>query len=239
MSCNNQTSKEGGDRLEVNAAVRPFDKSPTAWLLGQAVRYLNSADKEGEFAYMRVVEVLRNCSNDVLEAVNEIFRQVKSGDSALRWNLLYVIGDTGDGRSADFLVNAALRTIPEAKEDTCCESDRDMEVLVCTMAIHALQRVAKRHPEVADSLLKIVSERPVRPLLIEAVKVGSELGLREKVQEILPKEDHWILDIRKARTQELFAEPERQDGKERGFTPPKSGALYTAPSAVCCTRKEK
>jgi hypothetical protein len=185
------------------------------------------------------VEVLRRCSNDLLEAVNGIFRQVKSGDSSLRWNLLYVLGDVGDGSTADFLVRAALKPLPEAKEDGGCESDRDMEMLVCTMAVHALQRVAGRYTEVSEYLLKIVSERPARPILIEAVKVANELGLKEKVQALLPKEDHWILDIRRARTEEFFAEPERQDGKERGFTPPKSGSLYTAPSAVCCTRKEK
>ena len=171
--------------------------------------------------------------------MNGIFRQVTSGDSSLRWNLLYVLGDVGDGTAADFLVRAALKPLPEAKEDGGCESDRDMEMLVCTMAVHAIQRVAGRYPEVSEYLLKIVSERPARPILIEAVKVAKELGLKEKVQALLPKEDHWILDIRRARTEEFFAEPERQDGKERGFTPPKSGSLYTAPSAVCCRRKEK
>ena len=55
MSCENQASTGGSDSLEVNAASRPFDKSATAWLLGQAVRYLNTADKEGDFAYTRVV----------------------------------------------------------------------------------------------------------------------------------------------------------------------------------------
>ncbi len=239
MSCENKISRGGGDSLEVNEESRQFDKSTTAWLLGQAVRYLNTADKEGEFAYTRVVEVLRRCSSDLLEAVNGIFRQVKSGDSSLRWNLLYVLSDVGDGSAADFLVHTALKPLPEAKEDGGCESDRDMEMLVCTMAVHALQRVAGRYPEVAEYLLKIISERPARPILIEAVKVANELGLKEKVQALLPKEDHWILDIRRARTEEFFAEPERQDGKERGFTPPKSGSLYTAPSAVCCTRKEK
>jgi hypothetical protein len=239
MSCDHQTSKTGSDSLEVIPANRLFDKSATAWLLGQAVHYLNTADKEGEFAYTRVVEILRRCSNDLLETVNGIFRQVKSGDTALRWNLLYILGDVGDRGAADFLVHAALKQLPEAKEDAGCESDRDMEILVCTMAVHALQRVAGRYPEVSESLLQIVSARPARPILIEAVKVANELGLKEKIQVLLPKEDHWILDIRRARTEELFAEPERQDGGERGFTPPKSGSLYTAPSAVCCTRKEK
>lgn len=239
MSCENKISRGGGDSLEVNAGSRQFDMSSTAWLLGQAVRYLNTANKDGELAYTRIVEVLRRCSNDLLEAVNGIFRQVKSGDSSMRWNLLYVVGDVGDGSAADFLVRAALKPLPEAKEDGGCESDRDMEMLVCTMAVHALQRLARRYPEVSEYLLKIISERPARPILIEAVKVANELGLKEKVQSLLPKEDHWILDIRRARTEEFFAEPERQDGKERGFTPPKSGSLYTAPSALCCTRKEK
>ncbi len=239
MSCDHQTSKGDSDSLEVIPATRLFDKSATAWLLGQAVRYLNTADKEGELAYTRVVEILRRCSNDLLETVNGLFRQVKSGDTALRWSLLYVLGDVGDKGAVDFLVNAALKQLPEAKEDAGCESDRDMEMLVCTMAIHALHKVASRYPEVSQSLLKVVSARPARPILIEAVKVANQLGLKDRVREILPKDDHWILDIRQARIEEFFAEPERQDGKERGFTPPKSGSLYTAPRAVCCTRKEK
>jgi hypothetical protein len=107
------------------------------------------------------------------------------------------------------------------------------------MAVHALQRVTRRHPEVSEQLLKIVSEKPARPILIEAVKVANELGLKEKVRDVLPKEDHWILDIRRARTEEFFAEPEREDGKERGFTPPKTGLQYTAPQVACLTRKEE
>lgn len=239
MSCENQTSRGGGDSLEGNAGRRPFDVSATAWLVSQGVRYLNTADKEGELAYLRVVELLRRCGKDLLETVIELFRLAKSGDTPLRWNLLYVLGDAGDGGAADFLVRTALERLPEAKQDEGCEGARDMEMLVCTMAVHALHRVAARYPEISEALLKIVSERPARPILIEAVKVASELGLKEKVRELLPKEDHWILDIRRARTEEVFAEPERQDGKERGFTPPKTGSLYTAPNTACCTRKEK
>lgn len=236
MSCENQTA-DGSDSLQVNASSRPFDISATAWLLGEAVRYLNTADKEGEFGYTRVVEILRRCSDDLLETLSKLFRQVKSGDTTLRWNLLYVLGDVGDGRAAEFLVRTALNPLPEAREDLGCETDRDMEMLVSTMAVHALEKVARRDPQVSEHLLKIVAEKPARPILIEAVKVAAELGLKDKVRDLLPQEDHWILDIRKAKTQEVFAEPEREDGKERGFTPPKSGSLYTAPSSVCCSRK--
>ena len=237
--CCADASKDGSDNLEVGSVSRPFDGSATAWLLSQAVRYLNTADKEGEFAYMRVVEVLRRCSTDLLDTVHGLFRQLKGGDTGLRWNLLYVLGDVGDTSAADFLIRVAVTPLPEVKEAVGCETGRDMEMLVSTGAVHALHRVATRHPEAADSLLKIISERPARPILIEAVKVAGELGLREKVQHLLPKEDHWMFDIRRARAQELFADPEREDGKERGFTPPKAGSLYTAPSVVRCNGREK
>jgi len=239
MSCEKQTSVSGGDCLEIGAENRPFDGSATTWLIGQGVHYLNTAGKEGELAYLHVVEQLRRDSGDVLKTVIALFRQAKSGDAPLRWSLLYILGDAGDSSAGDFLVHTALRQLPEAKEGEGCEGTRDTEMLVCTMAVHAIQKVAKRHPLVSELLLKIISERPARPILIEAAKVAIELGLKEKVQELLPKEDHWILDIRRARTEELFAEPEREDGKERGFTPPKTGLQYTAPHVKCCCSKKE
>ena len=239
MSCENQTMTGGGDSLEVSGTSRPFDISATAWLVGQGVRYLNTADKEGELAYQRVVELLRHCSKDLAGTVMGLFRHAKSGDAALRWNLLYVLGDAGDAGAAEFLLRTALERLPDATPDQGCEGARDVEMLVCTMAVHALHRVAGRHPEVAEMILKLVSERPARPILIEAVKVAGELGLKEKVRELLTKEDHWMLDIRRARAQEVYAEPEREDGKERGFTPPRKGALRTAPNTVCCCTKKE
>jgi hypothetical protein len=202
------------------------------------VRYLNAADKEGELAYLRVIELLRHYNADILGIITGLFRQLKSGDAPLRWSLLYVLGDAGDKSAADFLSHAALKPLPERKDDEGCEGIRDAEMLVCTMAVHALHRIAERHPDASEQLLKIVSERPDLPILTEAVKVAAELGLKEEIGNLLSEEDHWILDIRRARTEELFAEPEREDGKERGFTPPKTGVHYTAPQIASHTQRE-
>jgi hypothetical protein len=157
----------------------------------------------------------------------------------LRWNLLYILGDVGDASAAEFLVRTALKPLPEARQDEGCEGTRDVEMLVSTMAVHAIRRVAERHPETSEHLLKVIAERPARPILIEAVKLAGGLGLKEKIGELLPQEEHWILDIRQARTEEIHAEPEREDGKERGFTPPQRGIQYTAPQTGCCTEKER
>jgi hypothetical protein len=237
MSSEEHTSRSSGDRLEVDTETRPLDESATAWLVGQGVRHLNSAGKEGELAYLRVVELLRQCADDTMETVTRLFHQASSGDAPFRWSLLYLLGDVGDESAADFLVRTALKQLPEAKPEEGCEGTRDAEMLVSTMAVHALKEIARRHPEASEQLLKIVSEQPIRPILIEVVKAAGELGFRDKIRDLLPKEEHWILDIRQARTRELFAEPEREDGKERGFTPPKTGLQYTAPQVPCCTRK--
>ena len=237
MSC--QSSKGAGDSLEVVRGPSLFGASATGWLLGEAVRHLNSTDQEGALSYQRVVELLRRCSKDLLETVGGLFRQERSGGAGVRWNLLYVLGDAADAGAAEFLVSAALEKLPEANPDHGCEGPRDVEMLVSTMAIQALHRIAGRHPEASEALLKIVAAQPARPLLVEAVKAATELGLKDKVREILPEDSRWILEIRRVRIGEVFADPEREDGKERGFTPPRTGALYTAPRVGCCTAKEK
>jgi hypothetical protein len=227
----------GGDRLERGGARRPFDHSATAWLIGQGVRHLNTADKEGELAYQRVVELLRRGADDLLDTVAALLR-AQTGDAPLRWCLLHILSDAADAKAADFLLDAALEKLPERTPDEGCEGLRDAELLVRTMAVHGLRRIAGRHREAAEHLIRFIAQRPDRAILIEAVKLAGELRLTEKVREILPKEQHWMLDIRRARTEEVFVEPEREDGKERGFTPPRRGALYTAPHAACCPKRE-
>lgn len=238
MTCNNETRKSGTDALELGGETRPFDVSATAWLMGQGVHYLNNADKESELAYQRIVELLRRCGKDIQETSAGLYQQINQGDAALRWNLLYLMGDVGKADAADFLTGIALTKLPEATPDQGCEGARDMEMLVSTMAIHALHRISTRQPEVSESLLKIVAARPERPILVEAVKVSVELGLKDKLHDLLDKDSHWMLDLRRARAEELVAEPEREDGKERGFTPPKSATLSTSPNSLCCQRKE-
>src|SRR5512143_2294297 len=116
MSCEKESSHGESDSLEMKAAIRPFDKSATAWLLSQAVRYLNTAGEEGEFGYTRVVEVLRHCRDDLSATVNGILQQVKGGDTTLRWNLFYLLGDAGDEGAAEVLLGAALRSLPEKQD---------------------------------------------------------------------------------------------------------------------------
>jgi hypothetical protein len=222
------TRRTPTDSVEGAPGDRPFDVSATASLVGEAVRGLNSAGPAGELTYDRMTELLRD-RKDALATLIALLERTGSGDAPLRWNLLHVLGDVADSAGAEFLVRAALESLPEQTSEDGCEGPRDIEMLLRTMAVHALRRVADRHPEVGEQILKTVSARPERPILIEAVKAADDLGYRDEIRKILPEDDQWILEIRRARTEEIFADPGREDTKERGFTPPRIGALYTAP----------
>jgi hypothetical protein len=237
MSPEEKERASGSDSVEGMPGERPFDVSATAWLVGEGVRYLNTPSKEGELAYERVAELLRE-SKDAGETVINLLQQQGSGDAPLRWSLLYLLGEVADATAADSLVRFALEPLPEEGREEGCEGSRDMELLVRTRAVGALRSVAERHPDSREHLLKIVSEKPDRAILIEAVKAGADVGLKDKMRELLPEEDQWILDIRQARAEELFAEPERDDGQEVGFTPPKIRRDYDAPRVARRVRKE-
>lgn len=232
-----QPKRDDGDSLELADGDRPFDSSATAWLVGQSVRYLHSTDKEEKLAYQRVIELLGGCS-DAVETVTRLIQRVPLADAPLRWSLLYLLGEVGDHSAAEFLYSLAIERLSQEERKEGCEGPRDGELLVRTMAVEALQRIAARHPDAGEYVLKIVSERPVQPILIEAVKAAMDLRLKDDVAKLLPKDDYWILDIRRVRIGEIAVDPERRDSNERGFTPPKMPAHFTAPTAECRPRRE-
>lgn len=233
MPCDEPSKRGPGDLFEIGPAERHFDRSATSWLAGQAVQYLNASDEEGMLSLTRVSEVLRS-RQDTLDTIQQIYKQAPGEDYSLRWSLLYVLGDTAGSDAAGYLAELAIEPLPVHDKHRGCEGPQDMELLIRTMAVEALAQVAARHPETVDYLFKVVASHPTRPILIEAVKAAVQLGYAEKVAELLPEDERWILDIRKARIEELHAEPERADTHERSFTPPNRAAGAARPQTPCC-----
>jgi hypothetical protein len=237
MSPDRKERASSGDAVEGMPGERIFDLSATGWLVGEGVRYLNTPGKEGELAYKRVTELLRG-SKDAGETLINMLQQHGAGDAPLRWSLLYVLGDVGDATVAESLVRLALEPLPEEERGEGCEGLRDAELLVRTRAVGALRSVVDRHPAAREHLLRIVSGKPDRALLIEAVKAAVDLGLKERTRELLPKEDHWILEVRQARVEELSAAPERKEREVRGSAPPKMSSDYDAPQVIQRERED-
>ncbi len=219
------------DRLALDEGARHFDLTATAWLVGQAVTQLNDAGERGEHHYLHAVSLLRGC-DDASATLLQLLSQAPESDPMLHWCLLYVLGDVGGVEAADYLVRFAVSPLRENPRG-CCEGPADTDLLLRTMAVEALGSIAERNGKAADHLLKLVKRKPARPVLIEAVKVSVALGRREQVAELLADDLRWVVDIRKADCAEIQAEPEREDGTERSFTPPLREHHAGKPSIVC------
>jgi hypothetical protein len=203
---------------------------------------LNTEGKAAETAYRQVVELLTT-RDDAEQTLFKVLRSASSEDIGQRWCALFVVGDIGRKTAGEQLFRAAVESLPKSchddKDFVGCEGPRDGEILVRTMAVEALQRVAERHEEVAEFVVKLVAARPDQAVLIEAVKASRALNLTDKVREVLRKEDHWMLDIRIQPVTEVMAAPERGDDTALGYTPPNTKTVRTAPAADCCNPKRE
>jgi hypothetical protein len=231
--CQENPANSKTDMLRVRDERYSYTTSAHTWLVQHAVRCLNSTNQEDEAVYKYVLELLSR--NESSTEIIQLVRSVPESDSMLRWNLLYILGDVGDKKAAKWMAEFIVRPLPEKGEG--CEGPRDIELLLRTMAIESLQKIAKRYAEVSDLFLNIISQKPDRGILIEVVKAAVELGLKEKLVQELSKDHHWILELRKARVEEMHAESERTNSKERDFTPPKSVSEYSSPTINCGCRK--
>jgi hypothetical protein len=233
MCCKDNVDNSKGDKLELRHERHLSNHSAVSWLVQHAVTYLNNTGQQAELSYNHVIDLL--VRNEASDAVIQLLCTAPKSDVTLRWSLLYVLGDCISEKRAKWLVEYAVEPLPPKGEG--CEGPRDGELLLRTMAIESIKKTAMRHPETATYLLKIIEQSPDTAVLIEAVKAALELGIGESVWTVLPKENHWMTDIRKQKAAALHADPERKDTKEVGYKPPKDINNHNSPSIKCCCKK--
>jgi hypothetical protein len=199
-----------GDGLQASHDPTRFAATSAGWLIGQAVKYMHADDEEGRQSYQRATELLARDSS-VTEAAAGLLKEVQNGDPMLRWSLLYVLADAAPAGVGELLTAVAISPLPAANRDSqACESPRDLELLVRTMAIEGLAQVADRNgAELTQRQLVSVLERQTDPTLrIEAAKALMRVapGSADLIRKILPEELHFAIDLRKARETDLHVE---------------------------------
>lgn len=222
------------DSFDVVMPVVNAERTPTYWLISQALKLLNADGKSAELAYSHVVELLKE-RRDAVSGIFELLRSAPAEDIGRRWCALHIAGDVGDESAAKLLFREVLQPLPKrCGEKEGCEGPRDGELLVRTMAVEALQRVATHHEQARGLVLELIEQRPEQPVLIEAVKAAQALDLTDRVREILRKKDRWILDISIYPVEKVIAQSERSDDSPLGHAPPGTRALVSGPIANCC-----
>ena len=227
--------KSAGDGLEAARRDDTFDRDATSWLIGQSLRYLNAQDTREEIAYRRVIELL-DTHRGAVAALAQAFHDSPREDHNLRWSLLYILSEIGDASAAESFFTAAAEPVPARdRYEQGCETPRDGEILVRTMAIAGLARLAAKEAKTKELFYRLIEAQPERALRVEAAKQLLLLDPQaaERVKGLLPEELHFALQLKIVRAESLAVE---HDAIKADATtiPPEMGAKPRSPRACHC-----
>lgn len=222
-----------GDSLETKQGERLFDQSADAWLLARALGHLHAdeADAEGQHDYRQAIELLGRCSR-ASATVAQILGRASAHDVPLRWGLLHVLADVGDGDAVGLFAEVAAAPIDDAHHDRrACESPNDGERLVRVMAVEGLARLARGDEDARRALEAVVAEQPdaaVRSAAVQALRaLDPEVGSR--LADVLPQDQRWMLEVRTAAIHELVPEIEASERAELVRRPPTQDRVLSRP----------
>lgn len=222
-----------GDGVEANEGRRWFDQDAVGWLVGEGIRHIHAADDKAELGYKRVVELL--AGNDAAtRTIAQLIHTVTADDVCLRWSLLHLLADVGDARAADVFTHVASEPVePRERDRRCCESVRDGEVLVRTMAIEGLAKVSAAHKLGVERLFKVLEAQAEPALRVEAVKaiLAAEPHAAERLKHMLPESLHFALTLKRARAESLAVEVEAKGMADAVRGMPVLGSARTSPAA--------
>ena len=228
-----------GDGVEASKASRSvFNRDAVSWLVGQGIRHLHHDDAEGEHALQRVTELLRQ-SGQASVTIGQALHDADADDHSLRWALLYLLDTVAEPRAAEVFFRAAAEPVPARERyPRGCETPRDGEVLVRTMAIAGLARLARHDRDVQGMLLKLLDAQPERALRVETVKalLEADRGHAERIRSMLPQELHFALDLEHVRAEALAVEHDvaRQDSTARIPSLDRSRLAPRSHGCGCC-----
>ncbi|HYJ04162.1 MAG TPA: hypothetical protein VEX43_03450 [Chthoniobacterales bacterium] len=224
-----------GDDLDAATPRRVLDRDAVAWLAGQGIRYLHAANADEEMSFKRTVELLQRMPG-ATAAIAQAFHETSREDHSLRWALLYLLAEVGDASAAEIFFKAAAEPVPSRdRYPQGCETPRDGEVLVRTMAIAGLARTVPDNKDATELLYKLLAAQPERALRIETVKALMALDPRAagRIKETLPKELHFVTDLTKVRAEALAVEHETKT-IDKARLAPQLGAKPSSPRSSCC-----
>lgn len=215
--------REGDDSLNLQEDTGLFSQSEITELVGRAIRLLHSISEEEIEEYADAIARLRE-SSEATEAVKSILEAVPSADVSLRWGLLYVLADVGGPAAAALFEQVAIEPVPWRDEwSQTCESPKDGELLVRTMAIEGIARFAKEDDAGIQHLFNVLERQDEVSLRIEAAKALREdhpehLG---RARQMLPRSLQYITDIRMASIDDVTLDPARAGVEENTPLPPR------------------
>jgi hypothetical protein len=237
-------SKPSDDYLDIQFKVHPFDfkrnpDNPLNDKIVEAVSRMGGAGDNAEEEYQASLETLRSVAEEAVSIIVEEYKDLPEKQYLDRWSLIQLLVEMKHPSSLQSLDEILSTSIPpEQSKDPHTFSTRGEEVIIRTTAIEAIVQIATEdNREAVDLLLKhtrhenfSVKRAAIQGYLSLDVKNG-----REVLLNTLPKNDHYILDIRRVdvheipqpRAEEVPGRPEIDDlPRTHPPKPPRDSGTY-------------
>jgi hypothetical protein len=221
------------DSLKARTRQRKRRLSEAQTRVAEAIDRVHHTNESEQAAYRKALGALRQKPEEVREAVTDL-ELSSPNDHNLHWTLYYMLADLEMPELAPMLVDAASRDLPEITDTTACETIDDDKILVAMMAVEGLERIASQEPEAAMSaLMEVVERQPhvaVRTAAVQAILQVRPDADRD-VAGLLPDDQLFMLEARRAPVEQLSATPERSVPKRSSRRGPKLESDMDAPQS--------
>ena len=196
-----------------------------------AIEAMHFTDERGEAAYQKAVSALREKPDQLRKTVTDL-ELATPNDHNLHWTLYFLLADLELPDLASMFIDAAVRDLPEVNEATPCEGVEEDRILVATMAVEGLERLAKKDPDAAvAALIEVVERQP--NVAVRAAAVQAILSVRPDTEpdiaRLLPEDQLHVLEARRVPVEQLSASPERATPKRSGEPSPRLLSDANAP----------
>lgn len=209
------------DRVEVRPPGEDIERlEGTAGAFLAALQLAFSDDDPD--AFDRSIEDLRNDSS-FLETAESLYES-QPEDSSFRWGVLYVVSRVAPLGAMTWLETIALQDLPDEDDAASfCETKRDGELLVGTMAVEGLGLLTKTDGvDVVLKSLQTVISGDVDPAIRSAAVVQFlkiDAASRDRIRALLPKRMEYLADVHLEVDPARFDERPSSLGLDAGDSP--------------------
>lgn len=217
------------DTLESAVVLQGTKGAPIPDILSKTLALLHAADEEGVRSYRALIEELRGSAAAYVSEIAAVDERVPTDAYPLRWSLRHILADLEHPSAVDFLLEDATREMPIIRGDEegqGCEPMEEGELLLAVMSVEGLARLQVVDRALAQETLAAVAERQghvaVRGAAVHALLVLAP-EWRERLEEILPERQRWLLERRLAAPEDVTANRDEMDLRAAPKSPLRRG----------------
>jgi HEAT repeat protein len=182
--------------------------SPAALLLNDLLAAMNGIGADAEAEYRRLLDAIRKQAPEVVITIARREQECAARDYSTRWGLVFAASELNHPAALPYLSNVVLTPLPaETSRNPHSFSVVAEETILRTTAIEGIGYLAAAgRKEALDTLLSFLAipSLSIRRAAVQAIlSTPSGRRLRRRVAESLPRDQRFLLDLRRPDVREI------------------------------------